>query len=106
MTPGARHAVNTLRAMVGVLLLVVGVLTTRSLGESHRIDTRVTAAVGSGCDFYRDLATAPLASNTRKLGIKLVADSRSAYLGLRCGRLPAPSKTLRELAAKYKVPLK
>lgn len=106
MSEGARHAVNALRLAVGVLLVAVGLLVTRSLTESNRIDRRVSRAVASVCEFHKDIAEAPVPPNAQSLGVKILVDSRRAYQGLRCpGRLAPPSADLRRLAGRYHIPL-
>lgn len=108
IAPGARRAVNTLRVVVGVMVLAVALLVTQAVGESSRIDRRVSLATASMCSFYADLAAADstLTKQSGELAVKLLADSRRIHRELRCpGRLPPPSRVLRELSAKHHVDL-
>lgn len=106
MTEGARYALNTLRALVIVLVVAVLVLGTRSLTESGRVEAKVTGTTASMCTFFRDLGESPIPPNAQPLGVKIVVDSREIFRGLRCpGRLGPPSPKLRELAGRYRIPL-
>lgn len=108
LPPGARRALIMLEILVGVLLAVVALLTTRSLGESQRIDQRARTTVAVTCSFYADLAAADttLTDKSGELAVKLLADTRRIHHALGCAPpLHAPAPALRRLAVKFHVDL-
>jgi hypothetical protein len=82
-------------ALIGIIVL--GILLINA-------DQRLTAS----CNFYRDLAQAPLTAKPppSRLGIHLLADSRKAFRGQNCtGTLPPPSPGLMHWAGVYRIQL-
>lgn len=62
------------------------------------------------CSFYRDLAGLPLANlpngHPSELGVKIVSDSRGAWIGRGCpGKLPPPDPSYVRGAAFYHLPV-
>lgn len=61
----------------------------------------------SDCQFYLLILNLPVitsgATKTSELGVKLVNDSRIAYEGKSCGKLPPPSAALTELGKVYRI---
>lgn len=96
------------RAIVlfAVIVSVLGALLIASFTEvtlaMHRQDERITAT----CRFYLLLSTlkVPASPAPGAPAIELVEDSREAYTGLGCGRLPRASSQLDRWARYYHVP--
>jgi hypothetical protein len=79
-----------------VLLMLVA-----ALGVALQAQTRAhQAQVGAqgSCVFYKDIATASIPDKTSTLGLRILADSRIAYVTLNCapqfGQLPKPDPRL------------
>lgn len=97
---------HRLRWVAVVVLAVVVLLAIGGFGyEVNTQQNRLT----SSCAFYRELATIALpppsskAAPQSKLGIELVVNSRIAYTGQGCGRLPRPSPALAQYGRMYNI---
>lgn len=96
-----------------VLTIAVGYLVYNNSSETSRINNAVSEAavkqqqqLQKQCDFYSLIAQLPIINNTTKTGITLVADARTAYVGLACSpSLLPPSAELVRLAQKFDVPI-
>jgi len=94
-----------------LLTIAVGYLIYNNTHETTRIHSAVDQAIAKQqqqtqkqCDFYGLIAQLPIASNTTKAGVTLIADSRSAYVGLACKpSLLPPSADLIKMAKKFNV---
>lgn len=87
------------------------------LAADQRTLARDTAALvtaenhtRASCAFYRDLAPLPVTvgpdGKASRLGVQIVSDSRSAFIGEDCpGRLPAPAASFVRWAALYGIPV-
>lgn len=92
---------------VGILAAILVVAAALGLRQLLVDQSRLAAS----CDFYRDLAAAPLPTpggklpNPSELGVKIVLDARSSWHGQGCpGSLPPPSPALRHWVAFYHLP--
>lgn len=75
-------------------------------GERARTDATVRHTTDNMCGFFGSLGSAPLPAATAELGATLVIDGRNIYTYLHCvPRLPPPSQTVVDLAAKYHLKL-
>ena len=98
------------RRRTGAVLLavLVGLVVTSYLTQRMTL-SRVNRTTSSQCDFYGVLAEAQstLTPKSGELAVKLLVDSRRAFLGLGCpGKLPTPTPVVRDLAAKYRIELR
>ncbi len=88
--------------IVAVLLVAAGtgyaVLQARQQSQAKETELRAL------CAEQLDVANAAPQPNSSKLGVRIIVDFRTAYVGLGCpGKLPPPSAELLKLAAKYHV---
>jgi hypothetical protein len=64
----------------------------------------INTKIGASCSWYYDVGTVvPTTSPPiSKIGVRLLVDSRNAFVGSGCsGKLPPPSKALTAAAAKF-----
>jgi len=91
--------------VVAVISLIVSLASFST--EAHTAQRAVTNVVSAQCSFYADLATLPPPPKTTALGVKILVDSRNAYVGLGCRpKLAPPSKALVQDAAQFGLQLK
>lgn len=92
------YGISVLVVVLAAALAVFGFMVIRD-------ETRLA----SSCNFYKDVATAPFTppqGHPSQLGVRIVADSRGAFLGQGCsGNLPAPSGSLIHWGNVYHVPV-
>ena len=96
------------RTAAVLLAVLVGLLATGYVTNRVTL-ARVDQTNMSLCGFFEDLAQAQgqLTPQSPELVVKFLVDSRNAFLGIGCpGRLPEPTKTVRDLAAKYRIELR
>jgi hypothetical protein len=73
-------------------------------------NARLARQITGDCGFYGDLAGLPLATapngHPSELGVKIISDSRVAWVGHGCrGKLPPPNPTFVAGAAYYHLPV-
>ena len=105
--PRVEAARQRRRTALILLVVLVGLVATSYVTQRMTL-SRVNRTTSSQCDFYAVLAAAQttLTKESGELAVKLLVDSRRAFLGLGCpGELPEPTRTVRELAAKFHVDL-
>ena len=99
------HWLLGLVAVVAVISLLVSL--TVFLTQSGTEQRTVTNVVSAECGFYRDIGEVPPPVKTTEFGIKILVDSRNAYIGLGCTqKLSPPTPGLISEAAKYNLELK
>lgn len=75
----ARRALRILAAAVLLLTLIVGVLASRSLGESGRTTREVHRNTDGNCQFWLDIASLPVTPQSGPVLLHIIADARVAY---------------------------
>ena len=106
--PRAEAARQRRRTALILLVVLVGLVSTSYLTQRMTL-SRVNRTTTSQCDFYNVLAEAQstLTPKSGELAVKLLVDSRRAFLGLGCpGSLPEPTPVVRDLAARYRIELR
>jgi hypothetical protein len=86
LTRGQKFERFMLWALVAAVA-VLGGLYLITNGVAHKADTasrKANTSVQSQCQFYHDVANAPLGASTSPLGLVILADARIAYSGLNC----------------------
>lgn len=124
MSPGTRKALRSLLWAIAVLFLVTFAIGAANLlfttGQVHKVqgntdglakaNAKLQQQILADCGFSRDLAGLPVANvagqKPSKLGVKIVSDSRLAWLGHGCpGELPKPDPSFVAGAKLYHLPV-
>lgn len=105
MTQKIVHWFLALISLIAVASLVVSLTT--SSNQASTTQRTVANVVSAQCAFYYDIGTVPPPAKVTEFGVKILVDTRNAYVGLGCaGKLPIPSAALVQDAAHYGLQLK